>query len=63
MLFRTIRQHELIREFPLIISTLQALSRGEIAIKDREVVDVHGKHIQGYDLSDRINHAVEKRLQ
>ncbi len=28
MLFRLIRQHELAREFPLIILTLQALSQG-----------------------------------
>jgi phosphoribosylglycinamide formyltransferase-1 len=60
MLFRLIRQHELAREFPLIILTLQALSRGEVSIKDRRVIDARGKLISGYNLSGRIDEEVKK---
>jgi phosphoribosylglycinamide formyltransferase-1 len=60
MLFRLIRQHELAREFPLIILTLQALSRGEVSIKDRRVIDAQGNLISGYNLSDRIDEEVKK---
>ena len=63
MLFRLIRQHELAREFPLIILTLQDLSRGEVDIKDRRVIDVQGKPIGGYNLSDRIDEEVKKNLR
>ena len=63
MLFRLIRQHELAREFPLIILTLQALSRGEVGIKDRKVIDAQGKLISGYNLSDRIDEKVKKNLR
>jgi len=63
MLFRLIRQHELAREFPLIILTLQALSRGEVGIKDRRVINAQGKPINGYDLSAKIDRAVEGTLK
>lgn len=60
MLFRLIRQHELAREFPLIILTLQALSRGEIGIKDGKVIDAQGKLISGYNLSSKVDEKVKK---
>ena len=63
MLLRLIRQHELAREFPLIILTLQSLSRGEVGIKDRRVIDAQGKPIKGYDLSAKIDREVEGRLK
>jgi len=63
MLFRLIRQHELAREFPLIILTLQALSRGEVGIKDRRVIDAQGKLISGYDISSKIDEEVKKNLR
>jgi phosphoribosylglycinamide formyltransferase-1 len=63
MLFRLIRQHELAREFPLIILTLQALSRGEVGIKDRRVIGAQGKLISGYNLSGRIDQEVKKNLR
>jgi folate-dependent phosphoribosylglycinamide formyltransferase PurN len=62
MLFRLIRQHELAREFPLITLTLQSLSRGEVSIQDRRVIDAQGKPIKGYDLSARIDQAVEGKI-
>jgi phosphoribosylglycinamide formyltransferase-1 len=63
MLFRLIRQYELAREFPLIILTLQALSRGEVGIKDKGVVDEQGKLISGYDLSGKVDEEVKKSLE
>jgi hypothetical protein len=63
MLFRLIRQRELVREFPLIIFTLQALSRGEIGIKDKRVVNAQGKPINGYNLSGSIDEKVKKNLR
>jgi folate-dependent phosphoribosylglycinamide formyltransferase PurN len=63
MLFRLIRQHELAREFPLIIMTLQALSRGEVGIKDRRVIDAQGKPISGYNLSGKVDEEVKKSLR
>lgn len=58
-LFQLIRQHGLARELPLIVSTLIAFSHGEIIIKAGKLVDRHGKLINGYDLSDKINLMVE----
>lgn len=55
MLFRLIRQHELVREFPLIIFTLQALSRGQVRIKDKRVINAQGKPINGYNFSGSID--------
>jgi len=63
ILFRLIRQHELAREFPLITLTLQALSRCEVGIKDGRVIDAQGKPIKGYDLSAKIDRAVEGSLK
>jgi phosphoribosylglycinamide formyltransferase-1 len=63
MLFRLIRQHELAREFPLITLTLQSLSRGEVDIKDRTVIDAQGNLISGYDLSGKIDEEVKKSLK
>ncbi len=59
-LFKLIRQHGLAREFPLIISTLKAFSRGKIRIsKDKKVVDVEGRPINGYNLTDEINEQIK----
>ena len=57
-LFALIRQYELAREFPLIISTIKALSHGDISIKDNMVIDAHGKILKGYDLSKEIDELV-----
>ncbi|TET42069.1 MAG: phosphoglycerate transporter [Dehalococcoidia bacterium] len=61
-LFRLIRQHELAREFPLIISTLKAFSEGSIKIKDGKIVDAQANPIEGYDLSERIGQAVKSEI-
>jgi phosphoribosylglycinamide formyltransferase-1 len=59
-LFRVIRQHELAREFPLITFTLQSLSRGELSIRERRVIDAQGRPISGYDLTQRVDEQVKK---
>jgi len=63
MLFQLIRQHELAREFPLIIMTLQTLSQGEVCIKDGRVIDAQGKPISGYNLSRKVDEEVKKSLR
>ena len=62
MLFQLIRQHELAREFTLIISTLKALSQREISIRGGKVIDAQGKPINGYDLSEKVNNAVKGKI-
>jgi len=58
-LFRLIRQHGLTREFPLIIATLRAFSRGRVKIMEGKIVDTDGRLINGYDLTDEINGVVK----
>ncbi len=62
-LFKLIRQHELTREFPLIILTLQALSRGDVSIKDRRVINTQGRLISGYNLSGKVDEEVKRSLR
>jgi len=57
-LFRLIRQHELVREFPLIVSTLKTLSQRKIKVKDGNIFNSHGKVITGYNLNNKINKMV-----
>ena len=64
LLFRLIREHELAREFPLIISTVKAFSRGEVKItNDKRVVDFEGRPINGYNLTDEIDRLLEFRTR
>lgn len=62
MLFKLIRQHELAREFPLIISTLKALSQGKISIQSGKIIDTQGNTIPGYNLTEEINQALKANL-
>ena len=58
-LFKLIRQHGVVRELPLVISTIKAFSQGKVKITpDKQVVDVEGKPIHGYNLTDEINKKV-----
>jgi folate-dependent phosphoribosylglycinamide formyltransferase PurN len=61
VLFKLIRQHGLVREFPLIVLTLRAFSRGEVKIKAGAIFDRFGKQISGYDLTDEVDRAAESR--
>ena len=57
-LFRLIRQRGLAREFPLIVSTLRAFSKGEIRIEAGKIFDTQRKPIAGYNLSNEVNEMV-----
>jgi len=58
-LFKTIRRHGLAREFPLIIATLKAFSRGKVGIDKGKVVNADGKPIKGYNLTEEIDRLVK----
>ena len=58
-LFRLIRKHGLAREFPLIISTLKAFSRGKVRIKEHRIVNTAGKPIRGYNLTKEIERVLK----
>jgi hypothetical protein len=59
-LFRLIRKHGLVREFPLIISTIKAFSQGKIRISpEKRIIDAVGKPIEGYNMTDEINELVK----
>lgn len=61
-LFRTIRQHGLAREFPLIVATLKAFSESWVRIESGKVLDTNGQPIRGYDLTQEIDEVVKDRL-
>jgi len=61
-LFQLIRQHELARELPLIIFTLQAFSEGRIEIRSGKIVDAQRNSLEGYDLTERIDQAVMSKI-
>ena len=59
-LFKLIRECGLAREFPLIIATLKAFSRGEVRITaEQRVVDAEGRPIEGYNLTEEIDKLVD----
>ena len=58
-LFKLIRQRGVIRELPLVITTIQAFSQGRVQITpDKRVVDAGGRLIRGYDLTAEIDEKV-----
>ena len=59
-LFKLIRQYGLVREFPLIVSTLKAFSQGRIKIMADKVVNAEGKPINGYNLTDEIDKIISE---
>ena len=63
-LFKTIRQHGLAREFPLIVATIKAFSEGRVRIsQDKKVVDAEGRPIGGYDLTGEIDDQLQEKLE
>ncbi len=58
-LFQLIRRHGLAREFPLIVSTLEAFGKGEIKIEAGRLLDRKGNPISGYNLSNEVNGAIK----
>jgi hypothetical protein len=62
-LFQLIRQHGVIRELPLITTTIQAFSQGRVKITpDKQVVDAQGRSIRGYDLTAEIDGKIHGSL-
>jgi phosphoribosylglycinamide formyltransferase-1 len=57
-LFKAIRRHGLAREFPLILTTLKAFSRGKVRIEKKRVVNADGRPIKGYNLTKEIDRLV-----
>ncbi len=59
-LFKLIREHGVVREFPLVVATIKAFSQGKVKITaDKRVIDAEGHPIHGYDLTTEINKIVE----
>lgn len=58
-LFKLIRQHGVVREHPLVISTINAFSQGHVRIEGETVVDRVGRPIAGYDLTEEIDRLVK----
>ncbi|ADJ25993.1 formyl transferase domain protein [Dehalogenimonas lykanthroporepellens BL-DC-9] len=61
-LFREIRRHGMIRELPLMVSTIKALSEGAIRIENGLVYSQSGLLTGGYDLSKEIDRLVRTEL-
>jgi phosphoribosylglycinamide formyltransferase-1 len=59
-LFKLIRRQGLAREFPLIITTLKAFSRGKVRIKRGKVVGADSRPIKGYNLTCEIDKLLKK---
>ena len=58
-LFRTIRSQGLKREFPLILVTMKAFSRGDVKIMDGRVANAKDDIINGCDLTGEIENIVK----
>jgi phosphoribosylglycinamide formyltransferase-1 len=58
-LFKQIRHHGVIREHPLVITTIKAFSEGNVRIEGERIVDERGKPIAGYDLTEEIDRLVK----
>ena len=58
-LFKIIRQNGVVREVPLVLSTIRAFSQGMVKIDpNREITDAEGNVIDGYDLTSEINELI-----
>ena len=59
-LFALIRRHGVIREFPLITTTIKAFSEGRVRAEGNRIVDSSGKPVNGYDLTPEIDEIVRR---
>jgi phosphoribosylglycinamide formyltransferase-1 len=59
-LFKLIRRQGLAREFPLIIATLKAFTRGKVRIRKGNLVGANGRAIKGYNLTCEIDKLLKK---
>jgi phosphoribosylglycinamide formyltransferase-1 len=59
-LFKLIREHGVVREFPLVVATIKAFSQGKVKVTaDKRVIDAEGHPIHGYDLTTEIDRLLE----
>ncbi len=58
-LFKLIRQQGVVREHPLVLSTVNAFSQGNVRIEGERIVDKGGRPIAGCDLTEEINRLVK----
>ena len=61
-LFREIRRHGMVRELPLIVSTIKAFSRGTIKVHRGQLYDQSSQLTGGYDMSEEIDKLVQSEL-
>jgi phosphoribosylglycinamide formyltransferase-1 len=59
-LFQEIRRMGVARELPLVLETLRAFAKGQVAIRNKRVVDAEGRRVAGFDLTDEIERIVER---
>jgi len=60
-LFKLIRQNGVIREVPLVLSTIKAFSQGRVSIgPNRTILNTEGTVINGYDMTAEIDDIVTK---
>lgn len=57
-LFQEIRRQGVMRELPLVVATLRAFAEGKVRIEGGRVVDVGGRPISAYDLTQEIDRLV-----
>ena len=60
-LFKAIRKYGLIREYPLIVTTIKAFSEGRVRIENGSVVDSGGRIMKAYDLSKEIDEGLKEK--
>ncbi len=61
-LFQLIRRHGLAREFPLIVATVKAFSEDKVKIITDKVVDIDGRPINGYNMTNEIDKLVKRAI-
>ncbi|MFC1906093.1 phosphoribosylglycinamide formyltransferase [Chloroflexota bacterium] len=60
-LFMNIRQYGLMREYPLIVTSIKAFSEGRVKIDNGNIVDSKGSKIDACDLSSEIDEGLKQR--
>ncbi|MFC1979073.1 phosphoribosylglycinamide formyltransferase [Chloroflexota bacterium] len=60
-LFKTIRKFGLMREYPLIVTTIKAFSEGRVKIENGNIVNSGGNIIEAYELSSEIDKGLKQQ--
>jgi len=59
-LFKNIRKYGLMREYPLIVTSIKAFSEGRVKIENGNIVDSNGNIIEAHNLSKEIDEGLRK---